>query len=326
MLTTPQETSDILSRIKTARGTSEPALVEPTEASEPVNVLEDAQPVEDVTQDEAAGQDAPLETDESEELEAATVEDGELEELFADYNGREINLKEAVEWEKSHKNIKSMQADCTRKWQEAADLRKKADAELESLNGQKAELAEKLAIVEAMINSDSISDEELAEMREYEPEKYIEYTEKLSKRVEFLKANKKEPTQQPSFDVQAEQQKLWSANPEWLKDGKQTEQFTKDMNLIQSYAVANEYTEQDFSKFKAVDFQTILKAAKFDEMSKKSAVIEKKVRKAPVATKPKAAAQSSLQAEIKKAEDRLAKSGSVQDAVALRKLKRQLNR
>ena len=70
--------------------------------------------------------------------------------------------------------------------------------------------------------------------------------------------------------------------------------------------------------------QAILDAARFRELGKKNAVIEKKVRKAPVATRPKAASQPALQTKLKKAEAKLKQTGAMDDAIEVKRLKRQL--
>ena len=174
-----------------------------------------------------------------------------------------------------------------------------------------------------MISEESLSDEALVELREYEPEKYIEYTEKMVKRKQFVDSNKS-TKKESSFNVEAEHKKLWDANPTWLDNGKQTKVFTADMKLIQDYATNNSFSNDDFSKFKANDFQMMLKASKYDALNNKNAAIEKKVRKAPVMTKPRAAA-SGIQTDLDAAKKALKKDPSDKNAVALRKLKRQLN-
>jgi len=179
-----------------------------------------------------------------------------------------------------------------------------------SINGQ-------LETLKAMIKEDSLSDEELAEMREYEPEAYIKYTEKQSSRKKLLSEAK-----QPDYDVESERQKLWNANPTWMQDGKQTKAYETDMNSIQGYAKSNGYTNDDFAGFRAQDFQTMLDAAKYQALKGKNSAIEKRVRKAPVTTKPKAATVSKITTDVKAAKARFMKSGNPDDYVAYKKLAR----
>ncbi|RKW71263.1 hypothetical protein, partial [Bacillus sp. L75] len=56
-------------------------------------------------------------------------EDGDGESLTLD--GEDHSLEVVQEWKKSFDDIKSMQADCTKKWQEASDLRKESESQIE---------------------------------------------------------------------------------------------------------------------------------------------------------------------------------------------------
>ena len=109
-----------------------------------------------------------------------------------------------------------------------------------------------------------------------------------------------------------------------MDNGKQTKAFDADMKLIQDYATTNGYSNDDFSKFKANDFQTMLNASKYLALNNKNAAIEKKVRKAPAITKPRAKANNSLHDEIKVVQARYSKTGTDKDFLLLRKLNRQL--
>lgn len=144
---------------------------------EAVDVLEDSAPIEEVETEEVTHEESTAEIEESTKAEEATAETSEMDDLFADYNGREINLREASEWEESHKNIKSMQADCTRKWQEASEL--KSAEEMQSSNTSKqAKLSEQLATLEAMISEDSLTDEQLNDLWDDDPDEWKALTEK----------------------------------------------------------------------------------------------------------------------------------------------------
>jgi hypothetical protein len=338
MLTTQGETSeaDILKRISLARGNSEPepgpteepsavdvSLVEAvTEESEPVDdtdVEAADDTLEDNTLDESADSDA---VDDTEELESGAVDSGDDEDLYVEYKGREINLKDVEEWEQGHLR----QSDYTRKTQDLAEQRKAFEAEKEAFTEQSSKVQDMAKTLEAIVAEDTLSAEALAEMREYEPEEYIKYQEKMDKRKELLGQLSTSNNQASNVDLEKERQALWDANPAWLDNGKQTEAFTKDMGLIRQYAEDRGFTEEDMSGIQhARVWLAFLDAAKYKEVSKKGAAITKKVRKAPVTTKPKQAAQNSLQREIKEAEARLKQTGRSEDAIKLRQLKRKLN-
>jgi len=308
----------ILERIKVSRGTSEPEQSAPVENQDPVNVSEDAP--EELEEVEAAAETLESEAEEPAEIEQETEtneDDNDL--LYYEIGGEEVSEKQLQEW----KDNGLMQADYTRKTQELADSRKDFDAERESFNAKQSELNDKLAQVNAMIEEETPNAETLAEWREYEPEKLLDYQEKQAKRKELLGSYKQESSG-PSFDVEAERSKLWQANPTWLDNGKQTQAFTDDMNSIQSYAADAGYNNDDFANFRAQDFQTMLDAAKYRALSKKNVALEKKVRKAPAITKPTRAV-SSINSDYDKALKEFKKNPSDTNAIKLRKLKRQIN-
>lgn len=315
---------EFLQRIKVSRGNAEPEQSAPTENTEAVNVSEDA-PIEEVVETEAiANEEVTTEIEEPAETqnEQATT-DNEDEDLYVEYKGREINLKDIDEWEQGHLR----QADYTRKTQELADTRKDFEAEQEGFTSKQSKLSEQLLTLEAMIAEDDISDEALTDLREYEPEQYIKHLEKQSKRKEFLKEAKVNATPKQEVNTQEEQSKLIAANPQWISEGKATEAYTKDMDALSSYYTDNGFTQSqvDAVNGNSLIAQAVIQAARASKLGKTNAAIEKRVRKAPVSTKPKAQAGNKQHDQIKKVEADLKKFGRNEDFVKLRKLKRQLN-
>ena len=160
-------------------------------------------------------------------------------------------------------------------------------------------------------------------MREYEPEEYIKYTEKQSKLKEFVNSAKT-ATQQPSVDMAKVSADLFAAHPEWKDNGKQSQKFIDDTNLMTKYAEARGIGQAELSSFEAKHYEVMLDAARYKSQNSKNVAIEKKVRKAPVSTKPRAAA-SGIQTDLEAAQKAFKKNPTDKNAVALRKLKRQLN-
>jgi len=311
------EAQEILERIKVSRGTTEPAPADNPENTEVVDVSKDA-PAEEVNETEVtANEEVTTETEESESQEVTeTQESNEGEDLFVEYKGREINLKDIDEWEQGHLR----QADYTRKTQELSDNRKTFDTEREKFEAEKSSFIKNSAALEAMISEDTKTAEDLAEMREYEPEEFIKYQEKMTARKELL-GKTKEVQPESNIDVEGERVKLWGANPTWLDNGKQTQAFTDDMTMIQGYAQAQGYSNEEIKGIQSAHhWQTLLDAARFQSLSKKNAVIEKKVRRAPVSTRPKTA---NIKSELVKAQEDFKANPNTENAVRLRKLKRQ---
>lgn len=315
---TPEQT--ILERIKVSRGNSEPSLEAPTENLEVVNVSEDT-PIEDGIEPEAqANDEVPSEIEESDhEEDEQTTHESEDEDLYVDYKGREINLKDVEKWEQGHLR----QSDYTRKTQDLANDRKDFESKQTSLTAKESELNDKLLTLEAMLNEDTMTTEEIADLREYEPEEYIKYTEKQSKLKEFVNSAKT-ATQKPSVDMAKVSADLFAAHPEWVENGKQTQKFTDDTNLMTKYAEQRGISQEDMASFESKHYEVMLDAARYKSRETSNAAIEKKVRKAPVSTKPRAAAKGNI-SDVDKAQKAFNQNPSVQNAAALRTAKRQLN-
>lgn len=290
---------------------------------EVVNVSEDT-PIDNVVNLEArANEEVTEEIEESGNEEASQA--AQLfadEDLYVEYKGREINLRDVEEWEQGHLR----QSDYTRKTQELSESRKAFDDEQSVFNAQQSKLNDLTAQLEAVINEETPSAEILAEWREYEPEKLLDYQEKQAKRKELLNSSKA-ITPTSNVDAQAEQAKLFTANPSWMDNGKQTKQFTDDMAMTSAYALKNGYSNEELSGLtSAHHLQTLINAAKHEKSKLSNAAIEKKVRKAPVSTRPKAQTKSHITTDIAAAKAKFKKTGNNSDYVKLRQLERQLNK
>jgi hypothetical protein len=216
-----------------------------------------------------------------------------------------------------------MQADYTRKTQELADSRKDFESKQSSLTAKESELNDKLLTLEAMLSEDAKTAEEIAEMREYEPEEYIKYTEKQSKLKEFVNSAKT-ATQQPSVDMKKVSADLFANHPEWMENGKNSQKFIDDTAMMTSYADSKGFHADELKGFEAKHYEIMLDAARYQSQKKSNAAIEKKVRKAPVSTRPRATAKG-IDTAVDKAQKAFNKNPNVQNAAALRSAKRQLN-
>ena len=96
---------------------------------------------------------------------------------------------------------------------------------------------------------------------------------------------------------------------------------------MSEYALSVGYSNDELAGIgSAHHYQTLLDAARYKAMSNKNAAIEKKVRKAPVTTRPRSnAAATGAQAEYEKALKAFKSSPTDRNAVELRKAKRKLN-
>ena len=293
---------------------------EQPENTDVVDVSQDA-PIESEAEPEAlANDEVKPEVEESEyeedNREPRTDTD---EDLYVEYKGREINLREVEEWEQG--NLR--QSDYTRKTQDHAKNVDSFNIEKADFVTRQSELNDKLAQLNAIISEETPSTEDLAEWREYDPEKYIEYTEKLSNRKKLLSENKQFAS---GVDVAKVSADLFNNHPEWTVNGKQSQRFQDDTNLMTAYAESRGIGQNDLSTFEARHYEIMLDAARYQSVNKSNAAIEKKVRKAPVSTKPRAATKSHITSDIAALEKKVRSSGRESDFVKLRQLKRQLNK
>ncbi len=307
----------IKSRIA-SKNTDSPS--EQPENTEVVNVSEDT-PIEEVVETEAqANEEVTAETEETaEEVTKAKAQDEETDLFYYDIDGEEVSSDQLKEWKANG----LMQADYTRKTQELSESRKSFDAQQEEFNAKQSELNDKLAQLSVIIDEETPSAETLAEWREYEPEKYIEHTEKMSNRKKLLAESKAELPSN-NVDMAKVSADLFASHPEWMDNGKQSQKFIDDTNLMTKYAESRGIGQAELSSFEAKHYEVMLDAARYQAVSKSNAAIEKKVRKAPVSTRPKAQAKSHIASDIAALEKKVRATGREEDFVKLRQLKRQL--
>ena len=249
-----------------------------------------AEPVEPTETEAVADQVEELEQEvEKPEVQAkaeeSEAEAEEKESYVIDLDGEEIPLEEVKKWRDGH----LMQSDYTKKTMAHAEKVKADKAELETQREQLKQEGEKLSEMQGLLKVLVAEDDAIdwAGLRASDPDKYIEMKERSEARREAL-AQVKTETVTPE-EVAEEQAKFFEANPEWFDDKKKpTEAYKRDTALINAYAAEQGYTAEEFSKMtKARYLLTMLKAAKFDQLHKKSDVISKTREKVPVVIKPK---------------------------------------
>ena len=297
---------------------------ESTEPTESDAVAQDVS--EDDTQEPLEQEQEPENSEESlSDSEESTDIDSEDEttdtdsDLFYDVDGEEVSATQIKAW----KSGAMKDADYTRKTQELAEQRKETDKLQSDLSAKQAELDSVLAEAQAIIAESTPDEETLKDWREYEPEKYIEYKEKKEAREKLLAASKSSKASDSSYEK--EYSAFAQSNADWFEDGKPTERAQQDIKVMSEYAEANGFTNDDLTGLKSHHFKMLLDAAKYNNAKRSNAAVAKKVRKAPAITRPKQGVKSSLQQDIKAAQEKFNRSGTIADSVALRKLKAKLN-
>tara|TARA_R110000772_G_scaffold125112_2_gene231776 strand:- start:2339 stop:3226 length:888 start_codon:yes stop_codon:yes gene_type:complete len=262
-------------------GADEP-LEKPTEATADEIPTEEAEEVEDST-DEAD----EVEEEAGEELEE---DDDNEDTLVYEINGKEYTPEDIEALESG----KLMQADYTKKTQAHAEEVKAFNDDKALLETEKAKVSEFSALLEVLVAEDEEID--WADLKEYEPEKYIELKEKADKRRVELEKVKASQANQPKAqaltkdELSAESTDFYSYDPLWLDDKKQlTQKFQDDMTIAGEYLKDSGYSQDEVNGIsRSHHWKTIVNAAKYQSQLKKGSALKKKVITPPKVTKPKA--------------------------------------
>lgn len=263
--------------------TDEPEHVEPTEESVTTQEQAPEQEVEELAK--------PEESEES----------GSEESQYVEIDGKEIDLDDVRKWRDGH----LMQSDYTKKTTALAEERTSFNTERtnerENLLKEKTDVSGMRDLLSVLVAEDEVIN--WAELKEDDPDRYIELKERADKRkdaLEKVKLERETPADDPAL-IATEQGKLFAANPEWLdKDNKPTELFTKETTLMNDYAIKAGFSSDEFKQLTRAHYlTTILKAAKYDQLQDKGRKIKEKREKLPVTTRPKAskAGQETTMAE-----------------------------
>ena len=263
-----------------------------TEAAEPLEKPTEAEADETPADEVEEVDNSTDEADEAEEEASEELEDGDdNEDTFVyEINGKEYTPEDIEALESGS----MMQADYTKKTQAHAEEVKTFNDEKALFETNKAKVSDLSALLEVLVAEDEEID--WADLKEYDPEKYIEQKEKADKRKVELEKVKASQANQPTVQVltqdelMAESTDFYSYDPLWLDDEKQlTPQFQSDMKVAQEYLQAAGYSQEETNAITySHHWKTIVDAAKYQAQLKKGSALKKKVTKAPKVTKPKA--------------------------------------
>lgn len=257
----------------------------PEESAEPLEA-----PTEDSSEENTPDESEDVE-EESEEAESTEEAEDESEDAEAiEIDGEQHNLSDVQEWKQAHDNVKLMQADCTKKWQEAADLKKDAEAQL--LKG-----TELVIELEALIATEDIEQYKDINSDNYDPDKYIELEALHTKRKEKLaelKANQpKQGVTLSKDELAAEANDFYAYDAEWKDGDKLTAKFNEDMKLAGEYLQERGYTQEEINNVSmSHHWKTIIDASRYNKEKTKTTAIKKKVLKTPKSSKVKAKAET----------------------------------
>ena len=221
----------------------------------------------------------------------------------------------------------SRTADYTKKTQQAAELRKQAEAEAEQARAVRQQYLEGLELIKSQLLAEKEPDWE--ELRKNDPIEFVTQRELHRERKEKLAAlaaerqrveqhQQHEQAKWLEKQVYTEQEKLLQAVPEW----KDASKAKAEKEMIAAYAKSIGFTEQELSSL--YDHRAVLalrKAALYDQM-----VTNAQAKKESAKTSPQTAKPGNLKPNVRSKEfaatrERLAKTGRVDDfAVAFKTL------
>ena len=268
--------------------------------------------------DESGVEDAPdEETSEEQSGEEEEQEEQEQPQTFTvKVDGKEV----AVTLDELQKGYSRTQ-DYTRKTQQIAEVRKQVEAETQAVRAERGQYAQLLGALQAQLQA-SEPQVDLDRLYNEDPIEWVRQKEVLRERQEkayaiqaeqqrLIQLSQQEQQQSMQQHLESQKDALLAALPEW-KDPKKAK-LEKAM-LIESAKSAG-FSDEDLKS--VYDHRLVLllrKAALFDQMVSKRQGIKPVVNNGPRPAKPGAAGRVSTTSEATRAQQRLAKTGRVDDA------------
>lgn len=302
-----------------------------TEALDPETGDEDeAEEYEEVeadgqTEDELETEDSELQDEDSNE--EATQELSEDLTIKVKVDGEEVEVTLA-----ELRNGYSRTADYTRKATALANERKTLQAEVESIRNERAQYEQLLPALRMQLEQAAAAEPDWDNLYEEDPieaarleRHWRKSREEQAQKLQAIQAeqqrlqqeNAKEQQRAMAAFIEAERAKLPEVIPEW----KNQETLVREVNDLRNWAVSQGLSEQEVNSLQQASHIAILrKAMLFDKGSK--TVAESKTpttKKVARIVKPgsKGTQVSTGSTEVKRASQRLARSGRIADAAAL---------
>jgi hypothetical protein len=290
----------------------------PNQASEDIQESKDAQEAsieETETEEEVEVADQSTDDDVEEEDEQYDEESDEEEVAvyLAKVDGEEVEVT-------ADDLIKSYQLEATaqKRLREAAEERKKIQADSEQVEAERKYYAENLALLQNALNQmeqGNRTEQEWAELYQRDPISYMKAKEDVRDKQTKLQALQQEQVVLQQRQIESEQAKLLERIPEW----KDTDIATKERANIVTYAQRFGFSDQEIAATNDSRVVDLLRRAYlYDALQSRKPTATKKVKKAPKMIKsgqPKSKVNVSQQ-NRKSAFDKLNQSGRKEDAIA----------
>tara|TARA_R110000868_G_scaffold120663_2_gene320358 strand:- start:481 stop:1473 length:993 start_codon:yes stop_codon:yes gene_type:complete len=274
----------------------------------------------------AAGEDELLtdadadsnETDPEQSEEDENSEEEEQPQVFTvKVDGKEVE----VSLEELQKGYSRTQ-DYTRKTQQIAEVRKHAEAELQAVRAEREQYAHLLGALEAQVQQATQPNIDWERLYQEDPIEWVRQREVMrenqeknaaiqSEKQRLSQLSQQEQMQHHQLVLQHEQEALVAAIPEW-KDSKKA---AAEKAMLVQFGQKAGFSPDELKN--VLDHRAVVllrKAALYDQMVSKRGQIKPVTNNGPRPAKPGAAGRVSNNTEALRAQQRLAKTGRVDDA------------
>jgi len=258
------------------------------------------------------------ETDtEQSELDEDTEEQEQPQIFSVKVDGKEVE----VTLEELQKGYSRTQ-DYTRKTQQIAEARKQTEAELQAVRAEREQYAQLLGALEAQVQQAAQPNIDWDRLYQEDPIEYVRQREVMRENKEKAEAiqseqqrlaylSQQEQAQFMHQKLEQEKEALLAAIPDW-KDAKKAQ---AEKALLVEFGQKIGFTPEELKS--VVDHRAVLmlrKAALYDQMMSKRGNIKPVTNNGPRPAKPGAAGRVSSSTESVRAQQRVAKTGRVDDA------------
>jgi len=272
--------------------------------------------VEEELSADADAADDETDTEQS-ELDEDTEEQEQPQVFSVKVDGKEVEVT-LDELQKGY----SRTQDYTRKTQQIAEARKQTDAELSAVRAEREQYAQLLSALESQVQQVAQPNIDWDRLYQEDPIEWVRQREVMrdnqekaaaiqSEKQRLAQLSQQEQAQFMQQKLQHEQEALLAAIPDW-KDPKKAQ---AEKALLVEFGQKIGFTSDELNG--VVDHRAVLmlrKAALYDQMMSKRGSIKPVTNNGPRPAKPGAAGRISNSTEAVRAQQRVAKTGRVDDA------------
>jgi hypothetical protein len=278
-------------------------------------------PDEGAAVDEELSADANAADDETDTEQSELSEETEEQEQPQVFSVKIDGTEVEVTLEELQKGY-SRTLDYTRKTQQIAEVRKQTEGELQAVRAEREQYAQLLSALEAQIQQAAQPNIDWDRLYSEDPIEWIRQREVMrdnqdraaaiqSEKQRLSQLSQQEQAQFMQQKLQQEQEALLAAIPDW----RDAEKAKAEKTLLVEFGQKIGFTPDELKN--VVDHRAVLmlrKAALYDQMMSKRGSIKPVTNNGPRPAKPGAAGRVANSTESVRAQQRVAKTGRVDDA------------